>query len=51
MAFIMIKQLQQALSDILLGKEEVIRLGITCLLANGHLLSMAAKKDIRPFIA
>ncbi|HAU1836491.1 TPA: MoxR family ATPase [Legionella pneumophila] len=38
MAFIMIKQLQQALSDILLGKEEVIRLGITCLLANGHLL-------------
>ncbi|HIA7952435.1 AAA family ATPase [Legionella pneumophila] len=34
----MIKQLQQALSDILLGKEEVIRLGITCLLANGHLL-------------
>ncbi|HAT1594998.1 TPA: MoxR family ATPase [Legionella pneumophila] len=38
MAFIMIKQLQQALSDILLGKEEVIKLGITCLLANGHLL-------------
>ncbi|HBC0464216.1 TPA: MoxR family ATPase [Legionella pneumophila] len=34
----MIKQLQQALSDILLGKEEVIKLGITCLLANGHLL-------------
>jgi MoxR-like ATPase len=34
----MIKQLQDALSHILLGKEEVIRLGITCLLANGHLL-------------
>lgn len=34
----MIKQLQEALSHILLGKEEVIRLGITCLLANGHLL-------------
>lgn len=34
----MIKQLQQALSHTLLGKEEVIRLGITCLLANGHLL-------------
>lgn len=38
MAFIMIKQLQQALSHALLGKEDVIRLGITCLLANGHLL-------------
>lgn len=34
----MIKQLQNALSQVLLGKEEVIRLGITCLLANGHLL-------------
>lgn len=34
----MIKQLQDALSHVLLGKEEVIRLGITCLLANGHLL-------------
>lgn len=34
----MIKQLQHALEQILLGKEEVIRLGITCLLANGHLL-------------
>ncbi len=34
----MIKQLQEALSQILLGKEETIRLGITCLLANGHLL-------------
>lgn len=34
----MIKQLQEALTHILLGKEEVIRLGITCLLANGHLL-------------
>lgn len=34
----MIKQLQEALSEILLGKEETIRLGITCLLANGHLL-------------
>lgn len=34
----MIKQLQDALSQILLGKEEVIRLGISCLFANGHLL-------------
>ena len=34
----MIRKLQQALSQVLLGKEEVIRLGITCLLANGHLL-------------
>lgn len=34
----MINQLQNALSQVLLGKEEVIRLGITCLLANGHLL-------------
>jgi len=34
----MIKQLQEALSHILLGKEEVIRLGVSCLLANGHLL-------------
>lgn len=34
----MIKQLQHALSHTLLGKEEVVRLGITCLLANGHLL-------------
>jgi MoxR-like ATPase len=34
----MINQLEQALSQILLGKEDTIRLGITCLLANGHLL-------------
>lgn len=34
----MIKQLQEALSQVLLGKEEAVRLGITCLLANGHLL-------------
>ncbi|KTD65532.1 AAA family ATPase [Legionella spiritensis] len=34
----MIKELQNALSHVLLGKDEVIRLGITCLLANGHLL-------------
>jgi len=34
----MLKKLQQDLSSILLGKEEVIRLGISCLLANGHLL-------------
>src|SRR3990167_2313230 len=34
----MIKQLQEALSQVLLGKEETIRLGITCLVANGHLL-------------
>jgi MoxR-like ATPase len=38
MDFPMIKQLQDALGEILLGKEETIRLGITCLLANGHLL-------------
>jgi MoxR-like ATPase len=36
--FHMIKQLQEALGHVLLGKEETIRLGITCLLANGHLL-------------
>jgi MoxR-like ATPase len=34
----MIKKLQQDLGSILLGKEDVIKLGITCLLANGHLL-------------
>jgi MoxR-like ATPase len=34
----MIKQLQEALSQVLLGKEETVHLGITCLLANGHLL-------------
>jgi MoxR-like ATPase len=34
----MIKELHKALSQTLLGKEEVIRLGISCLLANGHLL-------------
>lgn len=34
----MLRQLQEALSQILLGKEETIRLGITCLLADGHLL-------------
>ncbi|KTD64940.1 AAA family ATPase [Legionella shakespearei] len=34
----MIKQLQQALGRTLLGKDEVIRLGVSCLLANGHLL-------------
>lgn len=34
----MIKQLQDALSQVLLGKEEVVRLGICCLIANGHLL-------------
>ena len=34
----MIKRLQHELGKILLGKEEVIRLGISCLLANGHLL-------------
>ncbi|KTD82516.1 methanol dehydrogenase regulatory protein [Legionella waltersii] len=34
----MIKLLQEALCHTLLGKEEVIRLGISCLLANGHLL-------------
>ena len=34
----MIKQLQEALGQVLLGKDEVIRLGLICLLANGHLL-------------
>lgn len=34
----MIKQLQEAMSQILIGKDNTIRLGITCLLANGHLL-------------
>jgi MoxR-like ATPase len=34
----MIKQLREALGQILLGKEEIIRLGVSCLLANGHLL-------------
>jgi len=34
----MIKELQAALRQILIGKDETIRLGITCLLANGHLL-------------
>lgn len=34
----MIKPLQEALNQILLGKEETVRLGIACLLANGHLL-------------
>lgn len=34
----MIKELQETLSQVLLGKEETVRLGITCLLANGHLL-------------
>ena len=34
----MIKKLQQALSKTLLGKDEVVKLGISCLLANGHLL-------------
>lgn len=34
----MIKSLQKALGEILLGKEAVIQLGITCLLANGNLL-------------
>lgn len=34
----MLNQLQDVLSHYLLGKEDVIRLGISCLLANGHLL-------------
>ncbi|RUR06883.1 MoxR family ATPase [Legionella sp. km772] len=34
----MIKELQNALGQVLLGKDEVIRLGLSCLLANGHLL-------------
>jgi MoxR-like ATPase len=34
----MIKKLQQALSQIILGKEDVIHLAISCLVADGHLL-------------
>lgn len=34
----MIKKLQAALNDVLLGKQEVIHLAISCLLADGHLL-------------
>lgn len=34
----MIKKLEKALGHILLGKDDVIKLGITCLLADGHLL-------------
>ncbi|KTC66141.1 methanol dehydrogenase regulatory protein (plasmid) [Legionella adelaidensis] len=34
----MLKKLQQALNNVLLGKEEVVRLAISCLLADGHLL-------------
>lgn len=34
----MMNQLQDALNHILLGKDEVIRLGVSCMLANGHLL-------------
>lgn len=34
----MIKLLQEALCHTLLGKKDVIRLGVSCLLANGHLL-------------
>ncbi|KTD21667.1 AAA family ATPase [Legionella londiniensis] len=34
----MLKKLQKALNSIVLGKEEVVRLSISCLLANGHLL-------------
>jgi MoxR-like ATPase len=33
----MIKELQLALSSILLGKDAVIRLSMSCLLADGHL--------------
>ncbi len=34
----MIKKLQQALNEIILGKSDVIQLAISCMLANGHLL-------------
>lgn len=34
----MIKELQHALNEIILGKADVISLAISCLLANGHLL-------------
>ncbi|WP_133129330.1 AAA family ATPase [Legionella yabuuchiae] len=34
----MIKTLQEALNDVILGKSDVIRLAVSCLLADGHLL-------------
>lgn len=34
----MMRSLCQALNEILLGKEEVVRLAVSCLLADGHLL-------------
>tara|TARA_Y100000588_G_scaffold362951_1_gene425157 strand:+ start:535 stop:1437 length:903 start_codon:yes stop_codon:yes gene_type:complete len=34
----MLKELQSALNQIILGKQEVIKLSISCLLAKGHLL-------------
>ncbi|GGI81627.1 AAA family ATPase [Legionella impletisoli] len=34
----MIKELQEALNSVILGKSDVIRLSISCLLADGHLL-------------
>ncbi len=34
----MLNNLQKSLREILLGKDEVIQLGLCCLLANGHLL-------------
>lgn len=34
----MLEKLQEALNKIVLGKEEVVRLSLTCLFANGHLL-------------
>ncbi len=34
----MLRQLQQALNKVLLGKDEIIRLALSCLVADGHLL-------------
>lgn len=34
----MLQKLQQSLNEIILGKDEVVRLAVSCLLAHGHLL-------------
>ncbi|WP_367605534.1 AAA family ATPase [Legionella sp. W05-934-2] len=34
----MLQELQQSLNDIILGKKEVVRLAVSCMLAHGHLL-------------
>lgn len=34
----MLQQLQESLNEVILGKKEVVRLAVSCLLAHGHLL-------------